>query len=169
MRGLRKHGLSHTPTHKHWLNMVGRCHDPKHKGYASYGARGIQVCERWRASVHNFLADMGARPDGMSLDRIDVNGNYEPRNCRWATYAEQMRNKRNNVWVTFYGCRVVIADACAALGIEKSVISQFIRRHGGTHQDAIDAYCWAVERGKSFRWVLAQLGLWDWHDKRRAA
>ena len=73
-----------------------RCENPNWHGYAHYGGRGITVCDRWlgRGGFKNFLADMGERPQGTSLDRIDVNGNYEPGNCRWATPSEQALNKR---------------------------------------------------------------------------
>lgn len=73
--------------------MRKRCENPNCKSYADYGGRGIAVCERWQ-SFDNFLADMGVRPDGMSLDRIDSDGNYEPSNCRWATRIEQSHNSR---------------------------------------------------------------------------
>lgn len=82
-----------TPTYQTWKSMKKRCESPRHDSYAHYGARGITVCERWK-TFSNFLADMGVRPDGMTLDRIDVNGNYEPSNCRWATPEQQGANQR---------------------------------------------------------------------------
>lgn len=76
-----------------WINAKARCTRESHPVFAHYGGRGIRVCERWLRFEH-FLADMGEPPDGMSLDRIDVNGNYEPDNCRWTTQTYQLANRR---------------------------------------------------------------------------
>lgn len=84
---------SRTPTYNTWVAMVNRCLNPKATKYLDYGGRGITVCERWRTFDH-FLVDMGERPEGKTLDRIANDGNYEPRNCRWATAQEQAANKR---------------------------------------------------------------------------
>lgn len=73
--------------------MIQRTTNPNHKGWPYYGGRGITVCDRWR-TFENFVADMGERPDGLTLDRIEVDGNYEPGNCRWATDAQQRANQR---------------------------------------------------------------------------
>lgn len=89
-----RHGLElYTPTYTSWRAMRRRCRGQNHKDFPQYGGRGIQCCERWD-SYANFLADMGERPPGMTLDRIDPNGNYEPSNCRWATAKVQRANQR---------------------------------------------------------------------------
>lgn len=87
------HGLSNTNTYRIWQGMIYRCKNPNYKNYKYYGGRGITVCERWH-KFENFFQDMGERPKGLSIDRINNNGNYEPGNCRWATVKEQTSNQR---------------------------------------------------------------------------
>lgn len=89
-----KHGYSYSKIYQVWKNMKGRCLNPYSPLWKYYGSRGITVCERWVCSFENFLEDMGEQPEGLTLDRKDNNGNYEPSNCRWTTHTEQMRNSR---------------------------------------------------------------------------
>ena len=117
-RMTRTHGQTHSPTHRSWSSMVVRCTNPNVRGYDAYGGRGIRVCDRWR-SFANFLADMGERPRGTTLDRIDVNGHYEPGNVRWATRKVNCRNRRSNVRITIGSETLTLAEWCERNGVPR--------------------------------------------------
>jgi hypothetical protein len=110
-----RHGLTKTPTWRAWRAMVARCTVSTNASYPSYGGRGISVCPRWR-QFENFLADMGDRPSGTTIDRVDNDGNYEPANCRWATREQQDSNKRATVRITFQGRTMTLAQWAKELG-----------------------------------------------------
>lgn len=121
------HRLSRTPMHKLWLSMLNRCSNPNERGYKNYGGRGIKVCARWQTFT-NFLADMGERPVGMSLDRIDNNGNYEPGNVRWANQSEQSNNTRANRRITAFGRTLNLIQWARESGVQRSTIEQRLKR-----------------------------------------
>jgi hypothetical protein len=119
-----------------WRHMKDRCLNPKHKQWKFYGGRGVTICDRWKTSFANFLADAGKRPSvNHSIDRFpDKDGNYEPGNIRWATDMEQNRNRRNNVLLTFGGRTMCVAAWEQELGMSTRLVSDRLRQG------------WSVER-----------------------
>lgn len=115
-----------SPTYVAWCSMKSRCNSRANNRYQNYGGRGIKVCDRWE-KFENFLADMGVKPSGLSLDRINVNGNYEPSNCRWATMREQMQNQSTNKYLSVNGVVMVQAEAARLLGLHQRELSAWTR------------------------------------------
>lgn len=124
--GRSTHGMSATSEYKAWAGMVQRCTNPKNPKWSRYGARGITVCDRWR-DFESFRADMGARPAGMTIDRKDNDGNYEPGNSRWATQQQQGNNRGNNHLVVLDGAQMTLSDAARKAGISLSTLRARIR------------------------------------------
>ena len=117
------HGATRSKLYNVWASVINRCTNPNFNDYRNYGGRGIQMCERWRTSFANFAADMGGCPKGMSIDRIDNNGHYEPGNCRWATRKEQARNMRKNRLLTLNGVTRCVAEWVEITGLPHKVIT----------------------------------------------
>lgn len=138
----RKHGANkrgqRTKTYNTWAHVRQRCLNPKNHAYRYYGGRGIMICDRWKDSFENFLADMGEAPSSEhSIDRIDHNGNYEPGNCRWAIKEEQANNKRTNRLFTVDGRTQTLAQWAREKGISPETITQRIKG-GMSEKDAIN-------------------------------
>jgi len=139
------HGNSKHPLYQRWAGMVQRCNNPNHVGYKNYGARGIKVCDRW-LKFENFLADMGMPKEGESIDRIDVDGDYTPENCRWASSAEQARNTGRNVVVTVNGKSMTVRD----WEIEKGVSRGAFQRRVDLGWPLEKAVTEPIQPGKAF-------------------
>lgn len=122
----KTHGATGTPTHNTWLAMKARCANPKASDYPNYGGRGVTVCNRW-LNFENFLRDMGARPVGMTLERMNVNGGYEPGNCEWATQKQQSRNRRSTVYLTADGVCLPLVQWAEKLNIPRATLQARLR------------------------------------------
>lgn len=125
------HGMSYTSEYRSWAGMCMRCTNRNEVGYSLYGARGISVCKRWlgRGGFARFIADIGPKPSPeYTIERKNVNGNYTPKNCRWATKTEQTRNKRNTLWITIDNMTICGAVVAQMLGINPSLVSKWAAR-----------------------------------------
>jgi hypothetical protein len=143
----RRHGMIGTPTYRSWKAMLSRCTNPKNKDYARYGGRGVSVCDPWRYDFNAFHRDMGDRMRGTSLERIDVNGNYVPGNCEWATSSQQSRNKRNSVSLTVEGRTKTLKEWSELYGVGQSTIRERLSR-GWSSGDAVSVP--ALRKGLDF-------------------
>lgn len=130
------HGRWGTPTHHTWHSMVARCTNPKSPSYRWYGALGIVVCAEWM-TFDGFLSDMGERPKGTTLDRIDVNGHYQRDNCRWADVKQQARNKTTNVNITYGGETFCVSEWAERLGVKPRALMSRLDM-GWTHDRVIE-------------------------------
>ncbi len=122
------HGMSNTSEFSTWSKMKARCLNLKDKKYKDYGGRGITICDRWINSFENFYLDMGDKPKAnYSIERIDVNGNYEPENCKWADEKTQARNRRNTKYITINDLTKSAAEWCDLYGISYDLFDGRIR------------------------------------------
>lgn len=113
----------HSRTYQSWMSMKERCDSPSHKSYDCYGGRGISYCKRWDKFAH-FLADMGVRPDGMTLGRVENDGNYMPSNCEWQTPKKQARNRRTTRYLSHAGKSLSLIEWSEIVGVSDDTITK---------------------------------------------
>jgi hypothetical protein len=126
--GNRTHGMHKSPEYSAWQKMKERCLNPNSPSFDAYGGRGITVCDAWLGSFEAFLADMGPRPEGYSIERTDVNGNYCPENCIWLPRNLQNKNLRKNLRIEFKGATYNGRELARLLGVSNVTIGDHIRR-----------------------------------------
>lgn len=131
-----KHGMARAPEYWTYHSMLKRCHNPKSAAYYLYGARGISVCERWRESFDAFYADMGAKPEGSSLERIDNEKGYFPENCRWATPKEQANNRRTTKSFLFNGRSYTTPEFAKEYNLPKWAVGNTASRLKCSYEEA---------------------------------
>ena len=135
--GTKTHGHSRSHTYITWCNMKARCLNPDRRDYKNYGGRGIKVCDRWM-TFENFLADMGEKPKGLTLERINVDGDYDPNNCQWATYKEQANNWRKSIRAEYEGKSFTAKQLSEMLGVGYERIVWAIKKYGSGWLDYIN-------------------------------
>ena len=134
-----RHGFSRTKLEKAYVHMIERCYKSNNQSFRSYGGRGITVCEEWKTDNKNFFkwAIENGYKEGLTLDRINPNGNYCPDNCRWATNKVQQNNRRNNVYVEINGVKHTVAEWSEIYGISRYAVYTRIKRLGWDEVKAI--------------------------------
>jgi hypothetical protein len=173
------HGFSSTSEYISWRSMIERCTDPSQKHYKLYGGAGIKVCDRW-LDIKNFMEDMGKKPTPKhTLDRKDSTKGYFPENCRWATPAEQARNRKSNILVELNGEKLCLKDYCLALNVNYNLVRRRLSE-GKTLEEAVKPIQTAylsktldpkevkklVDAGLTYKEVANKLGVKYWHIKR---
>ena len=134
----KKHGMRKTSEYQSWLSMKQRCLNKKNKDYPNYGAKGITVCQEWIDSFESFIRDMGEKPDGYSIDRIDNTKGYYPSNCKWSSRSEQQTNKRGSrVWVVKGKAFNSMTEAAAFFKVRKQTISKWVNGYFDKRRNAI--------------------------------
>lgn len=133
-----RHRMTNTPTYKTWEKIKQRCFNPKNKAFQRYGAKGIIMADAWANSFELFFAEMGERPPGMTIDRIDNSKGYEPGNCRWATWEEQQNNRTNNRKFEMDGKSQTVDRWARELGIHRDKIWHQIKS-GKSIREAIES------------------------------
>jgi hypothetical protein len=130
------HGMRKTPTYESWAHMIQRCTNPNADQFPYYGGRGIRVCPAWQ-KFENFMADMGVRPEGTALDRIDPDGNYEPANCQWSR--NKAKNRRNTRWFEVDGNPLPLSLAARKCGVTPNAFRQRLNA-GWDEKQIVDFY-----------------------------
>ena len=150
LKGNPTHNMSSTRIYNIWIRMRTRCYHAKDSEYKRYGARGITVCDEWKSSFEAFRdwAMANGYRDDLTIDRIDVDGNYEPSNCRWATIYEQACNKRNNRYLTVNGETLTLSQWRRRCNINRSTMGTWLYRHGEEYaiERIKDAMCQKARR-----------------------
>jgi len=123
----RRHGCTNTKEYRLWSAIKDRCYYKGYKLFHRYGGRGIKMCDRWINSFENFLSDMGKIPEGMTIDRIDNDGDYSPENCRWATKTEQAQNRSTTRYVEWNGEKMCLSEFTRQLGLPIWGLRHYIR------------------------------------------
>lgn len=122
-----KHRLCNDPSYSIWKGILSRCTNPKSTGFKHYGGRGVAVCERL-VKFENFYSDMGTKPDGMSVERIDNNKGYSPDNCVWATHQDQCRNRRSSNIIEFDGQKKCLTEWAGIIGVHRSTLIERLKK-----------------------------------------
>lgn len=122
--------MVHKQTHQCWRDMRQRCNNPNNHRYYTHGARGIKVCKEWEDSYENFVTDMGHKPDGYTIDRIDNNQGYSKENCKWATPKEQAQNRRTNINISYKGKTLNLQQWSEIVGLTFASFSKRVKKWG---------------------------------------